>query len=606
VALYVITKKLDDAIRLLQKEKLLLITGQPGIGKTTLAEVILVDRAKHDYKIYKVENLLEAEEIISPNDDEKQLFYFDDFLGPNYLSIVSANKTESQITGFIERIKNTPNKYLVLTTRTIILNHAIEKYEKINQSKLSFNKFELKLSDYTKYEKALILYNHLYFKKIKQELYESILTDKFYASIIQHKNYTPRIIEFITDKQRIDTLTPIKYNQFILNNLNNPTEIWCYSFINQINFLERCLVITLFSLGNYSMEIDLIKAYEGRLEYEIKAHNQIVDSNQFNESIRILLNGFLVSNLADIELKIRYYTFINPSLVDFLIGYITDSFQERKSIINSIIYFEQLDRFDPERRLIPLEKDLQLILRTKISNAEIEILTLSNTVFFNDNYKNSVFLETLCKYCKDINIDTFLLQYFEKIDFTNIDSRTFGKLEYVLLNLGDVPQTITFVKTNFSKIIESLMLNIYEADSAFSIPFLFEKYEQDYESYCKSSEGLDNILGVIENVLRLKEENIINANSESINEFQEAEALYESIKELEDELIGQILPDIIFVCDFGVEIDNNYWEQQIENNLEQLRKEEAQQEDYYDYYDEQVRDSENTDSAIDDLFSKQE
>jgi hypothetical protein len=32
---YVITQKLDDANKILQKEKLLLITGQPGIGKTT-------------------------------------------------------------------------------------------------------------------------------------------------------------------------------------------------------------------------------------------------------------------------------------------------------------------------------------------------------------------------------------------------------------------------------------------------------------------------------------------------------------------------------------------------------------------------------------------
>jgi len=51
---YVITKKLDEAIKILQKEKLLLIKGQPGIGKTTLAEIILFERAKNNYKIYKL------------------------------------------------------------------------------------------------------------------------------------------------------------------------------------------------------------------------------------------------------------------------------------------------------------------------------------------------------------------------------------------------------------------------------------------------------------------------------------------------------------------------------------------------------------------------
>jgi len=64
ISFYVITKKLDLALSILQKEKLLLITGQPGIGKTTLADIILFERAKKGVKIYKVENIREAEDVI--------------------------------------------------------------------------------------------------------------------------------------------------------------------------------------------------------------------------------------------------------------------------------------------------------------------------------------------------------------------------------------------------------------------------------------------------------------------------------------------------------------------------------------------------------------
>ena len=105
IPFYVVTKKLDVANKILQKEKLLLITGQPGIGKTTLAEILLFERAKNHHKIYKVENISEAEDVISPNDEEKQLFYFDDFLGANYFEIVNAHKTETQLTAFVERGK---------------------------------------------------------------------------------------------------------------------------------------------------------------------------------------------------------------------------------------------------------------------------------------------------------------------------------------------------------------------------------------------------------------------------------------------------------------------------------------------------------------------
>lgn len=374
IPFYVVTKKLDDANKILQKEKLLLITGQPGIGKTTLAEIILFDRAKNGFKIYKVENITEAEDVISPNPDDKQLFYFDDFLGANYFEIINAHKTETQLTSFIERVKTTPNKYLILTTRTIILNQAIERYEKISHSKIANQQFEIKLIDYNKYEKALILYNHLYFRKVRKELLESIIADKFYNVIIQHKNYTPRIIEFITDKARIEKLTPTTYRQFIVNNLNNPKEIWRYSFNNQIEYLDKCLLLTLFTFENDSFESSLIEAFESRMQYEKIEHNQIITANQFHESIKILLNGFISSSLYDTLPPVRGYRFINPSLTDFLIGYVFDSYPERKSIISSLVYVEQLSRFNTDKKIIPLEKELQIIIRDKISKGELYIL----------------------------------------------------------------------------------------------------------------------------------------------------------------------------------------------------------------------------------------
>lgn len=69
IQFYVITRQIDEAVKILQREKVLLITGQPGIGKTTLAEIILFTRAKNGQKIYKVENIDEAEETMSFSDD---------------------------------------------------------------------------------------------------------------------------------------------------------------------------------------------------------------------------------------------------------------------------------------------------------------------------------------------------------------------------------------------------------------------------------------------------------------------------------------------------------------------------------------------------------
>jgi hypothetical protein len=606
IPFYVVTKKLDDANKILQKEKLLLITGQPGIGKTTLAEIILFERAKNGHKIYKVESITEAENVISPNDEEKQLFYFDDFLGANYFEIVNAHKTETQLTSFVERVKNTPNKYLILTTRTVILNHALEKYEKISHSKLATQQFEIKLTDYSKYEKALILYNHIYFKGLRGDLYESILNEKFYKTIIQHRNYTPRIIEFITDSSRIEKLLPPTYLQFILNNLNNPKEIWRYSYNNQIEYLDRCLLLTLFTFEGGSFESSLITAFEDRLNYEKTEHNQIFNANQFNESVRILLNGFISSNLYDTKPPVRQYMFINPSLTDFLIGHVSESFPERKSIISCLSYVEQLNRFNPEKSLIPLEKELQSIIRDQISKSKIQIQEACDK-HFTENNGHAILMEVLCKYCYQVNIDTLLLEHFKQISFKESWYRILQKIEYVMLHLGDAPQTYNYIKENFTKIIEKMMTTISDSDSAKQIPKLFEIYEQSYDKYTESDEGFQNLIRVIESVLKSSEVDLISEKKDEVKDIDEVTDIYDDLYSLESELKDDLFPNIAFDYDFGVDLDKSYWEEKIEENIVKAARNDAMNEDYdKDYYKESRFDAMSEEKAVDDLFIKTE
>jgi len=607
IPFYVVTKKLDDANKILQKEKLLLITGQPGIGKTTLAEIILFDRAKNGFKIYKVENITEAEDVISHSPEQKQLFYFDDFLGANYFEIINAQKTETQLTSFVERVKNTPNKYLILTTRTVILNHAIEKYEKISHSRLASQQFEIKLTDYNKFEKALILYNHLYFQRVREELLDSIIAGKFYNNVIQHKNYTPRIIEFITEISRIEKLTPTTYLQFILNNLNNPKEIWRYSFNNQIGYLDKCLLATLFTFEDDAFESTLISAFESRLIFEKSEHNQIINANQFNESVMILLNGFISSNLYNSTPPVREFTFINPSLTDFLIGYVNDSFPERKSIISSILYVEQLSRFNPDKKIIPLEKGLQIIIRDKIAKSKLEILE-STQKNFTENKRHAILLEALSRYCYLANTDTLLLFHFEKLNYTENWSSIIQKIEYVLINIGDAPQTYKYIKDNFIEIIEKMMRSISEHRNATQIPILFEKYENDYQEYLeKADDGTQNVISMIENILQSSEGEIRSQHEDDIKNIDTVSELYYEIETLEQDLLSDLLPNTKIDYDFNISMDYWYWEMKVKENIHKSEMESSKFEDYdEDYFKESYYENKNVENAIDDLFTKSE
>lgn len=607
ISFYVITKKLDDANQILQKEKLLLITGQPGIGKTTLAEIMLFDRAKNGYKIYKVENISEAEQVISVNIEEKQVFYFDDFLGANYNEIVSVNKTESQLTAFVERIKNTPNKYLILTTRTIILNQASIRFEKINHSRIANQQYEIKLSDYNKYEKALILYNHLYFKGLEESLLNAILDNKFYFAIIEHKNYTPRIIEFITEKSRINKFSPNEYRQFIINNLKNPKEIWRYSYNNQISYLDRCWLLTLFTFEQGAFESYLMKAFEERLIYEREINNQIISTNQFYDSVNVLLNGFISSSLYNTTPHIRRFDFINPSLTDFLIAFITDSYPERKGIISSIKYIEQLNRFNPDKQIIPLEIDLEYIIRDKIGRDELQSIE-EGTQNFNENKKHVGLLKILCKYCSHVNIDSLLLSHFSKIDYSESWSQVYDIIIYCLLNIGDSPETFKYIKENFVKIVDNLIIYIDDSEGALELPNLFEIYEHDYEKYIfGSKEKSNNVLEMINNILYSNEDSLKSDYGKELQDMDEVEKLYDDIYSLKNELLDILFPNKSEEYDFNIEIDNSYWEQQVEENNKRADYEASRYEDYdKEYYNERLYENRNEDSAIDDLFSREE
>lgn len=602
---YVVTDKLDLAFNILKEEKILLITGQPGIGKTSLAEMILFDRAKNNFKIHKVENITEAEDVISDDDTIKQIFYFDDFLGANYAEIINSHKTETQLTSFVDRIRNSPNKYLILTTRTVVLSLASDRYEKINHSSLNERQFELKLSDYNKYEKALILYNHFFHKNVDERFYNVILKEKFYRDIIKHANYTPRIIEFITDVYKIQNFTISEYKQFIVNNLSNPKEIWRFSYNNQISYLERCLLMTLFSFGNYVTERRLTKAFEQRLQYEIAEHNQIIDGNQFNKSVKLLLNGFISSTLyTSTDRNRRSYNFINPSLADFLIGQISESFSDRKAIIKNVIFLDQLNRFNPKKSIIPLDKELQSVIRDLITNDRFIIDKKEAIANKKENNFNSKILSILSTYCTEVNIDNVFLKHLKLLDFSESwDYFVFSETLGSLLKIKDCPQSETYIKKNFLKLVDKLMLRADSDFEAEQITELFDKYDQDYDTFSKSQEGEETIVQMIENIIETMEEELSDNIKDEVTDFSKVEEIYDEIFGTREQLIEDLLPNIKHKLILELEPDKSHWEEIIEENQikESMRDYDAweEREHYKENPDDQIS---NEDDRIDNLF----
>lgn len=96
-------------------------------------------------------------------------------------------------------MKHSEVSKLILTTREYILNQARMIYEKLDRSRFDTETCIIDLSKYTRLNRAKILYNHVYFSNLPSQHKRSLIADKSYLRIIDHPNYNPRIIEYVTD-----------------------------------------------------------------------------------------------------------------------------------------------------------------------------------------------------------------------------------------------------------------------------------------------------------------------------------------------------------------------------------------------------------------------
>lgn len=406
IGLFVKTQSFEDALDILKNEKILLVTGIPGIGKSTLSYLLMYTLLGKGYELIYCDNdIREAEDLIGGS-DEKQVFFFDDFLGDTYLEV--KNGKNRRINDFVLRVKASKNKLVILTTRTTILHQAQNEHEKLYRSDLDTSKFELKIDDYSKYQKARIFYNHLYFNKIPSDDIDSLLEEKRYHSIIRHDNYNPRLLEYITDIKKYKRSSFDSYYDFCIYNLNHPEEIWKLPLKNQLNDSERYLLHLLLTLGGSYELVKLERAYE-------ETRNVDREKSGFTETYRNLLKGYLKAETRYKNNTVVNY--INPSLKDYLIDYFNTEVFERKRLLEKVKYIEQIESIKSPFQGIKNGLRDWLIFVDKILTEEISSLL--------DYNKSECYLR-LCLILKDRLYDLENGKIIEKID------------EFVLIKLRNI------------------------------------------------------------------------------------------------------------------------------------------------------------------------
>lgn len=349
-ARYVPTNNHTNALEILDKNNVIIITGEPGIGKTTLAEQICLHYISQDFQLCVGANSIDELESFY-KENTKQIFYFDDFLGRNFLEALERHE-DTHIVGFIKRINKDSTKRFVLTSRTTVLNRGKSLTELFSHEKINRHEFELEVKSLSAYDKAKILHSCIWYSKLPKSYIEVILTGKKYLEIINHQNFNPRIISFITDPTRLVDVKIDKYWDYITEKLNNPEDIWEHVFFRQLNDYSRVILLLVVFNGRSINEANLRLSFTNAITDNYFA--KYTGEQNFDNCIRLLVGSVL--NRSINKKRETFYDLFNPSIADYIIK----KFSSDSSLLISV--FSALNSYDA---IIYLDS----LIKSRLNNA---------------------------------------------------------------------------------------------------------------------------------------------------------------------------------------------------------------------------------------------
>lgn len=317
VKVYAQNPSFKEARDRLERNRVVIISGPPGVGKTTLAEMLAYAYIGDEWEFFAIRSLDDG--LAAIVDTKKQVFFFDDFLGKVALDARALAARDSDLALFIKRVRNSRNARFILTTRAPIFEEARRVSEHLADPRLDILKYVLDVGVYTRRIRARILYNHLFFTGMSKEHIRALWDSGTILKIVDHRNYNPRIIEAMTDGLHTGKLLPTDYPAEFLHALDNPHQLWDTAFRTHIRPMCRHLLFSLFFCSEFGAEIDDLKiAFNALHSVMCKIYNISHEAKDFEESLKILEGGF-------VSISGRRISYINPSLRDYLSGYLNDA-----------------------------------------------------------------------------------------------------------------------------------------------------------------------------------------------------------------------------------------------------------------------------------------
>ncbi|MDH7914359.1 restriction endonuclease [Winogradskyella sp. SYSU M77433] len=561
IGVYVENNSFEEALSVIKTNNYVIISGSPGIGKTTLAEMLvfhLLSKGMEEF-VFLSDSINDGYKFY--NDSKRQIFLFDDFLGRNFLQNTLPTNEEKQILRFINKIQSSSNKVLIFTTREYILNQAKQKFDVFEKD---FSKCILDITKYSTIVKAKILYNHLSINEMPFEYVDEIIKQGYLLKIIKHANYNPRIIESFTQRKLWKETKPSEFPSKLINLFDAPFLVWEHVYENQISPISRMVLNSILISGNEIEYDQLFKQVKTYSEQNKDSFDFTVNNHNYKLSIRELENSLIqINKNHDGSLIIQYQ---NPSIQDFLVSYINKDKVAINYLINSLhflrpslnIFSQKSDLFSKQKIILDnrLSGCLQGKLLDRFNKLEVDSkLPKYSKPSEDDNYIIKLFL--IFDFFKPENdiVDSFIQNKIEDVIYSeNITNRSIYEFTQLLIWFYDCE------KFDSEKILLNISGCFWDYDD---LGYLYEikgLFEDEFENYTENAEDIigDIIYDIAYGI----------ANTDS-DEIEDLRSYIDQLRLIED--------------DFHYNVDNEIDE--INSKIRRIEEEEFRlQDDFYDEF----------------------
>lgn len=314
VSRYVPNQSVVDAERILANRGALIISGQPGVGKTTLMRLLMCLHAEQGWQVFVVEDFKEASEVLTPG--EKRLIVFDDLLGQIGFEDGPVSDADRSLPRLLQQIRGRQDARFILTTRDYIFNQARLKSDRLNSLDVVGAEMVLNVGTYTRSIRSQIVFNHIYFSDLTSAEKEELLSDSYFLKVIDHANFSPRLIETITSPEYL-ALQSGSIREVTEAVLTNPTVLWKRPYEEHLTQDSRRILQALF-FSYTSMTPDELQASFASICSEGASGSAItVEPLRFRRALQPLVGSMIAIG----EHRVEY---ANPGIKDFLSEVIWD------------------------------------------------------------------------------------------------------------------------------------------------------------------------------------------------------------------------------------------------------------------------------------------